>query len=391
MGLFHLSVDFLSLAPLALALSSGSPIGEGTLEASFLYLAYLAFAFLFQAPLGALMDHRGKGDGRKAASFSLVFLLLGALIVFLPRGLASFLPTGDWSLVLTSFLGAMVLGAGNALFHVGAGRHLLLLGAGPDHLGAFISFGSIAVYLTSSSFRGLAGGPILVLLLYVLFLILGLSLALWLLIGGGRKIEVRNSPLESASFSGNPEELLYFVLFLLLSVFLRGFVGSYKESSSDLLYLVAMAGVFLGKLLGGYLVRLLGSLSLLVLMGASYVLGLTLPSGGGMADAFLLSLATNLPMGLTLSLSGRAFGKGKEGFAFGILSTILGLGTGLGAFLAPLGTDARLAAGLMGLNILFLFLSLLFIGRGRLEELFPRWERKPRPSKAGEEVSDVRS
>lgn len=384
LGLFHLSVDFLSLAPLTL-LIVGSEYGIDSVEIAIIYFLYLAFAFLFQAPLGAIMDRRGKGDGRKAAWLSVPLLLLGGLLVSLPS-LSVLLPPwgGEAGLKLTvHLLGTMVLGAGNALFHVGAGRHLLTLGAGPSELGAFISFGTIAVCLTSIPFVLLTRiVEFLLPILYLLFGIFAISLSVWLFLADPKPSEKRISSLETPSFSGNLAELAYLALFIGLSVFLRGFLGGYKESSEGIVYLLAMLGMFLGKLLGGYLEKYLGSLSLVILSGATYVLGILLPSHGGMVPAFFLAFGTNLPMGLTLSLSGRAFGKGKEGLAFGFLSTLLGFGTGLGAYLAPLGTDSRISQGLMMLNLVFLLLSLLLIGKGNMRrELFPSFRGRNSPKR----------
>ena len=386
LGLFHLSVDFLSLAPLTL-LVTGSEYGIDSVEIAVIYFLYLSFAFLFQAPLGAIMDRRGKGDGRKAAWLSLPLLLLGGLLISLPS-LSGLLPPWDGEAGLRlafHLLATMTLGAGNALCHVGAGRHLLALGAGPSELGAFISFGTIAVYLSSMPFVLLARIIEFILpILYLLFGILAIVLAVWLFLADPKASETRNSPLEPASFSGNLMEFAYLALFIGLSVFLRGFLGGFKESSEGIAYLLAMAGMFLGKILGGYLAKYLGSLSLVILSGATYVLGILLPSRGGMVPAFFLAFGTNLPMGLTLSLSGRAFGKGKEGLAFGFLSTLLGFGTGLGAYLSALGTYSRVSQGLMVLNLVFLFLSLCLIGKGNLRrELFPSFRQSDFPADGG--------
>ena len=110
-------------------------------------MLYNFFAFAMQMPLGLLADALGRNRR---------FALVGALLV----GLVCCLPAFGAA-------GAVILGLGNGLFHIGGGLDVLnLSGRKAAPLGVFVSPGAFGIYFgTLLGKSGLSPLPILSILL----------------------------------------------------------------------------------------------------------------------------------------------------------------------------------------------------------------------------------
>ena len=113
-------------------------------------ILYNALAFAFQLPIGALADFWG--ITRILAAAGCLLVALGALF---PQPLPL----------------CLLIGLGNACFHVGAGREALQLG-GAAPVGRFVAPGALGIFFGPR----LAGFPLLRLLLPMLLVLSGLSL-----------------------------------------------------------------------------------------------------------------------------------------------------------------------------------------------------------------------
>ncbi len=360
-GFEHFLVDYLSLFPFVfLGKGGNSLLYEDDGFALFSLASYVVFAFLLQGPIGLLLDDKkGKWDNL-FLSLSLPFILSGGILGIL---VSSVLPFSSFQ-PLFVFLFIPLFGLGNAFFHVASGKKLLDNGAKSCDLGIFISFGSLAVALTSPDFAALKSSsfsPFLLLsILYGFSLFIGFLLLPYLLKTSVNIEENSSHPSFSYSFI----EGAIFLLLIGISVFLRGFIGSYHASSSPTYaFLIVSLAIFFGKFLGGFIVDYLGTGFLLILSILFTVVGYSLKMfDNPIPMNFFMAFSINLFMGLTLSLSGEVSFKSK-GFAFGILSTFLGFASFAGSYVSSLISLPYLNLILSVPNFLLIFFVLFFLGR----------------------------
>ncbi len=290
----HFLVD-LSCAFLLLSLS---PSGGDRLP---VILLYNLCAFALQMPLGLLADRLDRNGA--VASAGLVLTSAACLCRSFP------------------LLCAVVLGLGNALYHVGGGVDVLTFSDRKGWmLGVFVSPGAIGLFLgTLLSAHRILPLPMLSLILGVLSaaVIVGLHLARPL---GG--------PSGNADFSirptGRAPALAAFCLFLV--VILRSYVGVTLHTpwkNGLLLSLLAVLGLAFGKAAGGFLADRFGEMrTAVVSLAICSVLFLFSENAVcGIAAIFLF----NMTMPLTLFAMARLF-PGARGFAFGALTFALFLG-----------------------------------------------------------------
>lgn len=273
------------------------------------FMLYNVMAFLTQPLTGMLADRQ---LGRH-------WMLLGTAVALLAAGTA----VGAWmttvhDVPLAGLLAAaLLLGAGNSLFHVWGGK-LTAVASRNDarHLGTFVSTGAF----------GLAVGV----LIHSWWLLMAMLVAICLLsyyvyaVWGGMAF--------TASFlrNGNsrptlPAWAVWCSLLVLMSmVMLRSLVGETFAAGISRGALTALFIGFvamLGKMGGGWIVRRVGIVVALVLAVAIVVACLLLQQvGEGIRWAGLL--AVNLTMAMTLYLANAAM-KGREGLAFGLLAATL--------------------------------------------------------------------
>jgi len=251
-------------------------------------LLYNFCAFALQMPLGLLADRF-----RQNGSFGALGCLVVAL-AFPLRSCSSLLP--------------LLLGLGNALFHVGGGLVVLNAAKGPGALGLFVSPGALGIFL--GSLLGKAGS----------FPLWPIPLSLLLIspfLYGGRN---ENSPFDLPKGGG----ALFGLSALFLVVLLRSLLGMqlnfpWKEDFSLLLCLCLV----LGKSAGGFLAQGIGlrKASLFPLLLSSLCFSLSPSPLFGLMGVFLF----NMSMPLSLHAGARIL-KGARGFSFGLLTFALFLG-----------------------------------------------------------------
>ena len=240
-------------------------------------------AFVLQLPLGAVLDRLG---GRKTP-----LLFAGAGCALTLAG---------------AFTGPVLLGLGNAAFHVGGGVDVIRDGGRCERLGIFVAPGAMGLY-----FGGLIAGKSPWLLLPGAAL---MGFILCLIRGPG---EISTAPSQKPP------------IFLAVSCFavvvLRSFVGfrvvfPWKTGT---LALAAVGAVVLGKMAGGLLAARFGARRVtaasLLLAAAGFWLG-DVPVFG-----LLALLCFNMTMPLTLYALWRRF-PGYPGTVFGSLTVALFVG-----------------------------------------------------------------
>ncbi len=253
-----------------------------------LAVAYNFCAFAMQLPLGALAD-RAKWGGR--------LCIYGAVLVIL--GLGSPAP----------WMGVILAGFGNAMYHVGGGRVILCTTRGYGPLGAFVAPGALGLFL-----GGLARGQ----RVWGIFGAVLLLLCVLPLLTAERRL-----PSPAAERRGN-------LPILFLVVLLRSFVAMTVKSpwKAGVFALAAVIFTAWGKALGGLAAdrlggKMAGGVSLLVasvlfLFPNSPILGL------------LAVLLYQMSMPITLkdgvgAYPGTVFGLMTLGLFLGFLPSIWGV------------------------------------------------------------------
>lgn len=283
-----------------------------------LFVLYNCLAFVSQPLVGWWVDGRGQEvqAGRLYASLLTVGCMsgIGVLLFLAPAEGGSFLVSCLCLMV------AMLVGAGNALFHVMAGKDVTIR-SGNDmrHLGIFVSSGALGLLL-GSSFASMWLSLVLVCVVWGLEGIAHLRI---------RTVSVSDNPCSTDRRFRLPTVLCL----LLLVVFFRSFLGKLVPASANevagyALWLAILT--FLGKATGGFFARRVGAwhlltLALLVACGA-FLMGYY-----HVGFLLLMVFCINQTMPLTLHLANRYLPH-REGLAFGLLAGILLPGFGLGVW-----------------------------------------------------------
>ena len=290
----HLLVDWACILLITGPLRQAASTREGWL---WLILTYNACAFAMQLPLGVLADRLGR-SWRLAA--------LGTTLV-----------AAGWLCRPLPLIACVVAGIGNALFHLGGGREVLLLSktrAGPS--GVFVSSGALGVWLGVWCARTGRTGFLLPLLLMVLA-----ALCLDRL---GKRPQNGAHLRQSDSLTGSA---VLGAALLTLTVVLRSWVGTQMAFpwKTGLWGLIVVLCVAAGKALGGLLGDRFGWIrtGLVTLLPAAVCF---LPSfqltGAGLAAVVLF----NTTMAITLAALAKLAGPDHCGAAFGLTTFALFLG-----------------------------------------------------------------
>ncbi len=263
-------------------------------------LLYNFCAFALQMPLGGLADAWNRNS---------LFAGLGCLLVASSFGL--------WSLPI---LATIVVGIGNAMFHVGGGVDILNISQEKSSaLGIFVSPGALGLYL--GTILGKASS------LHIIFILLALVGAVAFIYITYRSQGGQYPPNAEFSLESSiSKSRLIGAICLFLVVCLRSYVGLtlvFPWKGIGLWGLGLVSAVVLGKMLGGFLSDRFGPLktSILSLGGASLLfLFPTIPLVG--IGSLLLF---NMTMPITLWAMAKIF-PGAKGFSFGLLTFGLFLG-----------------------------------------------------------------
>lgn len=313
----HLLVD--GLCACSIFMLQGSLGGVAT---AVLFVTYNVLAFMTQPLVGAWMDR----TGLKPLSLWAAVLLLfsGAVLTTLHplcTGAATELP------LLAS--AAILLGMGNSIFHVFGGKFVTESTANdPRHLGFFVASGALGLALGSLCSGRLLMATIAAVMMLVVFVFLQKNTR------AASASATADGPQTKAESAGISVALL---LFMLLIVFGRSFVGNIKPASvGTISHYAAIVSViaFAGKASGGFIARRFGVWSTLTaaLMASGAFL---LLSGMHWAFAVLMVLCINCTMPLTLHLANRSLPR-RAGLAFGMLAFMLIPGHALGLYCSPL-------------------------------------------------------
>lgn len=282
-ALGHLAVDFVCAWALFGRLS-------GTGQWLELALVYNFCAFALQMPVGILADRLG--HNRLWAACGAALVCLGAVAPW------------SWPTVL-------LCGVGNALYHVGGGRHMLLESRGYSALGAFVAPGAVGIFL-----GGLMRGQRLpgVLGMGVLFAC-GLTLCM-----GHRGEQPSPRDMSLPDRSALCRSAALFLVVLLRSLGGMCMVTPWKTGFWITVgALLGAAGKGLGGLAADRLGGRLGAGASLLLAAVLYLFPANPVCG------VLAGLLFNMSMPVTLRDSAREL-PGGEGFAFGLLTFALFLG-----------------------------------------------------------------
>lgn len=229
LGSAHFFVDFACTALLTV-LSSKLPYMQVIACA----ILYNGLAFAFQLPIGALSDLLGLH--RNLAAVGCLLVALG-------------------SLFSQPILLCVLIGLGNACFHVGGGREALKRGKGTAAFpGRFVAPGAIGIFLGPrlAGFAWLTRGVLPVILL-------GLAVLLFLTQKQGRQAE----RLTAAAIPLPRRQLAAMMACMFLTVLLRSYMGTvlrYSFLSHRALAFCFTLSIFAGKYFGGILADRFGAL-----------------------------------------------------------------------------------------------------------------------------------
>lgn len=353
-----------------------------------LMLLYNFCAFAFQMPLGVVMDAINNRGGRRTAVFAGVGAVLTAGGLLLAVLCTRIYGVADISLMAASAT-VVILGIGNAMFHVGGGVGTMDVSGfadTPDRalpaLGIFVAPGAVGLFIGTQ--LGNASGLGIAIAAIVLMLGLGaLLLALEMMWKGripqglGEHFDENAEGVRElgASMSdggrtdgcihiGRPGGLVFGGACLFLVVVLRSFAGFTIRFPWNTTLITAIACVLAlaaGKAAGGMAARRFGVKRTI---GISLLLAAVLYGSGSFLPAGILALFLfNMTMPVTLYMLARGL-PGRPGLAFGILTFALFVGF-LPVCMGAVGAmDFRLMGSLVSLiSFVLLYLGLYFHDR----------------------------
>lgn len=282
----------------------------------YLYILLYNFcAFAMQMPLGVFLDLTVIRETKKRRSTNFAYLYAVVGVIFT---------------VIGALTHPVILGMGNAFFHVGAGADVI----GEDRmhqwkgqaLGIFVAPGALGLYI-----GGLIGkqADIQVLFLglifasFIMFWVLGM-LFINVCRSGGRLRQVPDSNAEDRM--KKPDLSARILISCILVVILRSYIGMaviFSWKTTVMMGFISVMAVVLGKMAGGILAARYGMRKVivlsLVLAGVCYYFDSY--AVFGIAALFFF----NMTMPITLYLLVERFKK-LPGFAFGLLTFALFLG-----------------------------------------------------------------
>jgi MFS family permease len=302
----------------------------------FIFVIYNTLAFCFQPFIGLYVDryHQEK----RILLASLVFLAIGLFI-------------NIW------WLSAILLGIGNQIFHVAGGKVCTNISTEKSsHLGIFVSLGAIGLAIGGNLYQ-YRFIPYVAIALYF-FLTLA---SLWLIEDKTENLKTNDKPTKPLI---NKQQILLSVMFLLIAVFIRSFLGKiihYEFEINLKLLLLLPASAALGKFIGGFIRDKWGSFyTILVSMTLTAMLLLFFAQSKILMMLGLVMI--NISMPITLFELNKLL-PGKEGFNFGILAGILFPGVVIGMLY---NYHAVSYAIVVLVSSLLAILSMYYIKRGDL-------------------------
>ncbi len=292
-----------------------------------LYLLLYNFcAFALQMPIGTLLDILNTKIKRQKLDMSFLFAVLGALCT-----------------MIGAVTHPVILGIGNALFHVGGGVGTIREDAAKNRqgrgLGVFVAPGALGLYLGTMLAHGGAGCEWLAgVSAFMLLVCAGMIYVQWrkekirntAIIDGVRNGKRRGSEQRTGRSLKKKEEAgrgtIRLAFCCLLVVIVRSYIGmavAFPWKTTLLLGTLSVLAVVCGKIAGGFLAAHFGCFKAAVgsLLLASFCYLFSHAAPLGLAALFLFNMT--MPITLYLLISG--FPK-LPGFSFGLLTFGLFLG-----------------------------------------------------------------
>ena len=329
-GLIHAIVDLCCAAMLFSFL--------GKVEIMFLLqlaIIYNSLAFGLQFVFGFAADKFKRYDG--FAIFGCLLLILGIFLYKSP-------------------LAAMiVMGVGNALFHVGGGVIALEAGNGRAKLsGLFVAPGAVGLFLGTllSSVKGFNT-------IWLSFLpLIGIALMLF--------ITPRNEVQKIYKNEAKTPVYIAIVLLILISICIRSFVGlgyDFAAKNSMPMLFTFVFAIALGKAVGGFLADKFGMYNVAVI---GLLLSIPLLKYGFVPQLAILGMFFfNLTMPITMTALANMMPKFK-GFSFGLTTLALLIGY------LPVIAEYKVSQSMLFFEILFASVIVTAISLKLYEKLFHR-------------------
>lgn len=291
-------------------------------------LVYNFCAFALQMPLGAALD---------ALKRNRLFAVSGMLLV----GLGALLGKAPLAL-------CVVVGTGNALFHIGGGREILCTGGGRSaYLGVFVSPGALGLFT-----GGLMAGTVPPAVPLIMLALTALAVILFC-------ADTGEAVFEKEAVNGRKPVLTVLTAAALFAVVCirscggGAFVFPWKTGTAQALVLTL--ALFGGKALGGVLADRFGSEKVSAV--SLFLSALLFVFYGQPVCGVLAVFLFNMTMPITLAAVGRIMPE-RQGFGFGLLT----FGLFVGALPAIFGAPAVMPMPSAGITACLLSAALLLLG-----------------------------
>lgn len=289
-GFFHFLADFLPVSTLYLYAS-------GAEDFFFLVVTYNLLAFGLQPFIGLFIDRYEKSEKSFRVS-SIILLLLGALLTF------------------NFYISAILLGLGNAVFHVAFAKDVVKKAKSSFPLGVFIAPGVLGLGIGFTFINDF---------LRLAFIFAGfIALFLYIRFKEGYTYEKSDEDASKRNYKPlNFTPILYviFICLTVLSIFFRGSLGKLTPTI-DVAYLFLYVSIvsFVGKFIGGLFTKktCLITSFLLSVISAFFI--------NSIYGLLIFTLSINILMPLTLDYLRKSFYK-YEATSLGLSAFVLLIGT----------------------------------------------------------------
>ena len=269
-----------------------------TTKVSLFILLYDFLAFVLQLPFGILFNNKNKNS----------FISMVGCFLILIAYLFNMIP----------IIPIVLIGVGNALFHIGGGIDVLNVSSKKaSKIGLYVAPGALGLFIGCSINKLNYPVYLIIILLIFTMLLLGILYRKY-------NTDINQDDISVFDFKFNKRIIIYLIF---LTICIRGYVGfilNYSWKSSFSLSLLAVVMVVLGKAIGGLLadkfgLEKIGFFSLLI---SSILFILSFKS---MIVALISILLFNITMPITLILLSNYLK--NYGRAFGINTVALFLGS----------------------------------------------------------------
>ena len=282
-SVLHLVVDLFSIYTVGYLVKS--------IEEKLMFIMiYNLLAFSLQLPIGLISDKINK-------NFKITFI--GCLLIFLSYWLKE------------KTLCIFPVGIGNAMFHIGMGREILIRSENRAEMsGIFVSTGAIGVYLGKQLLNSEEKIGFLFLIIFLLLFFI---------------IKKCTESIENEKELNIRRGAVFCILLFAISIGIRAFVGGLKVENNfeNKLFIMTMA-IFLGKFLGGILSDKFGMETITVVSLIISAISFLFFKNNYF---FILGLFLfNMTMPITLTMISNILNNNK-GFAFGITTFMLFIGS----------------------------------------------------------------